>query len=87
MNKRSLLIFGLFWALLVPIVSAGTVACDGLYWGDSVDGPTADAPNGYVNFLDTPGAQHALQHRGENAPQFQGQDDLITITSGLYWGD
>ncbi|RZN47419.1 hypothetical protein EF808_04535 [archaeon] len=89
MNKRSLLVFGLFWALLVPIVSAGAVACDGLYWGDSIGEPTgtADVGNGHMKCLSPPGAEQAMNNAPIEIPPFQGQDDIVTITSGLYWGD
>ena len=77
MNKKTLLVLGTFW-IIVALVSASSVSADGLYWGDSVDeqpvGPTANLTD---LLFDKPAA--------EKNP-FLG-DNIVTICSGMYWGD
>jgi len=84
MNKRTLIVMGLFWILLVSFVAAGSVAADGMYWGDSTD-PDEPGNNGNHHGAGNGNGNH---HGAGNGNNCNNSDDVdIFITSGMYWGD
>jgi len=72
LNKKLLIVLGIFWLVLVPIAAAGSVAAEGLYWGDSVE-PVDDEP-----VTTEPIATDPL-------PVFK--QPVRFVLCGLYWGD
>jgi len=36
MNKKTLLVLGTFWIFVVALICTGSVAAEGMYWGDSI---------------------------------------------------
>ena len=76
LNKKLLIVLGIFWLVVVPIAAAGSVAADGLYWGDCsstvvVDDEPVVWNNPFALVSDSPIS---------NEP-------VLFSTCGLYWGD
>lgn len=74
MNKKTLLVLGTFWIFVVALVSATSVAADGMYWGDSI-GDTDDSIIDEPVFV--PVQPQFINYGGGN----------FFILSGMYWGD
>jgi len=75
MNKKTLFVLGTFWIFVVALVSAGSVAAEGMYWGDSID-DTDSSVTVEEPVYDEPVLINTSWNSGNNF-----------ITCGMYWGD
>ncbi|HPR42538.1 MAG TPA: hypothetical protein PK718_08365 [Candidatus Methanofastidiosa archaeon] len=75
MNKKTLLVLGTFWIFVVALVSASSVAADGMYWGDSYE------PSKPAFTVDEP----LFIEPATDVPSFG--DISFCILDGMYWGD
>jgi len=86
MKLRTVMVLGLFWIMVLALVSAGSVAAEGLYWGDSITTP-GEGPGCEFPAADNVPAQVRDRLRARLCDKFVFDEPEITITSGLYWGD
>ena len=77
LNKKLLIVLGIFWLVLVPIAAAGAVAADGLYWGDCASTAVVEG--------DEPVVWTYPLVIFKDKPVFT--EPVLFSTCGLYWGD
>lgn len=79
------LVFALVLSALF-IVSVGSVAADGLYWGDCVTEPVGDEPV-ITPGEDIPDDVAVIKPKKPKKDDFIFDEPEIRALTGLYWGD